>query len=70
MRWQQNHDSHYKEKKEIRGVYIKQGGRRGLIVKNVFYGIFEKSSKIVFHLLKGQNKGFLRLIMFIGYNNI
>lgn len=54
----------------ISGVYIKQGGKTGLLVKNVFYRIFEKSSKIVFHLLQGQNKDFLRLVIFTGYNNI
>lgn len=41
-----------------------------MLVKNVFHRIFEKSSKNVFHLLQSQNKGFLRLIMFVGYKNI
>lgn len=56
--------------KEIRGACTKQGGERDSLMKKDFHRISEKSSKKIFYLLQGQNKGFLRLLMLVGYNSL
>lgn len=41
-----------------------------MLMKKDFHRISEKSSKKIFYLLQGQNKGFLRLLMLVGYNSL
>lgn len=65
----ENYSSDSKEDKLEELTQNKVRKKDACLQRKSFHRTSEKSSEKIFHLLQGQNKHFLSLLIFVGYNS-